>query len=120
MATKKKTTKAATPKNAKAPKKAPPKAKKPLVLIPGAIDARLIGRMARAVVLRVADMDGSGEDKHAKAVRVVAAKVDAALVWPATPVGLIAEALDGIAAQILLGAVVKHAYNALKSEGKIR
>ena len=113
----------------KAPAKKPAAKKTPIkkaaaavssVLMPGALDPRQLGRMARAVVMKLAESGKTGEEKHAEAVAIVARKVDAALVWPATPAGLVAEALDGVAAQILLGAVVKHAYNALKSEGKIR
>ena len=111
-----------TPKAPKA-KKAAPKAKKGasnVAFMPGALDPRSLGRMARQVVIQIAQTDCAGADKHARAVAAIARKIDAALIWPATPAGLVAEALDGIAARILLGAVIKHAYNALKSEGKIR
>ena len=128
-AKKKTATKAkATPKK-KAPAKKPAAKKAPIkkaaaavssVLVPGALDPRQLGRMARAVVMRLAESDKPGEKKHAEAVAIVARKVDAALVWPATPAGLVAEALDGVAAQILLGAIVKHAHDALKREGKIK
>ena len=126
---KKTTTKAKATTKKKAPAKKPAAKKAPIkkaaaavssVLVPGALDPRHLGRMARAVVMKLAESDKTGEEKHAEAVAIVARKVDAALVWPATPAGFVAEALDGVAAQILLGAIVKHAYNALKAEGKIQ
>jgi hypothetical protein len=122
-AKKKTTTKAKAAPKKTTTKKAPIKKAAAAVsaaFAPGSLDPRQLGRMARAVVMALAESNKPGAEKHAEAVAAVARKVDAALVWPATPAGFVAEAMDGVAAQILLGAVVKHAYNALKSEGKIQ
>lgn len=116
--------KAVARKRKAAPKKVAPKAPKKVLapvaaLIPPGIDARFLGRLARKAVLGMASKSGTGEERHVAAVAIVAKKVDSALVWPMTPAGLLAESLDGFVAKLLIGSIVKGAYDALKAEGKV-
>ena len=122
-AAKKPAAKKASPKPKAAPK--PPAKKTPIVervldVLPAPLDPKLLGREARRAVLAFAEVSGmDGAAKRRAAVERVALMVDAALVWPMTPIGRLAETLDGPAAKILLGAVVEHAYQDLKSRGQI-
>jgi hypothetical protein len=88
-------------------------------LIPPPLDPGGLAEWAREAVIAATDVDGDGRDRHKAAVRMLARKIDQALRWPVSPLGLIAEAVDGPAARILLGAVVKHAYQALESDGAV-
>jgi len=78
-------------------------------LSPRALDV-LIRREVRAAV----GMNGDGEAKHRHVVRRVARQLDAALIWPGTPAGLLAEALDGPALELLIGAMVKAVYEEIR------
>ena len=88
------------------------------IRIPKALDPMRLGEFAREAVLEFAALDQPGKQKHRAAVRRVAKVVDKAIEVPG-PIGLLVEIFDGPLARLLLGAVVKHAYNALVAEGAI-
>lgn len=88
------------------------------IRIPKALDPLKLGGFAREAVLKFATRDDSGRAKHRAAVRAVAKEVDRAIKVPG-PIGMVVEIFDGPIARILVGAIVKHAYNALVAEGVI-
>lgn len=88
-------------------------------LLPPALDPAHLADLARKAVLAAAKGEGTGHQRHAAAVTMLARKADEAMVWPATPIGLIVEAVDGLAARLLLGAIVRHAYTVLEREGLV-
>ena len=90
------------------------------IIIPPALDPMALGKLARSAVLALAVGGvGTGHERHAAAVRDVSRRVDAALDWGPSPLGLLAEAVDGPIAKFLVGTIVRHAYMVLRAEGKV-
>lgn len=90
------------------------------IRIPSPIDPQMIGELAEQAVLKVAELTAPGEEKHRLAVKMVAEKVDELLKFGNGPVGIVLEAIDGAAAELIVGAFVKFAYNQLVERGIIK
>ena len=88
-------------------------------IIPPALDPSHLAELAEQAVRRAARGGAEGRDRHRVAVAELARLIDTALVWPPTPLGIAMEALDGLAAKLILGAIVKHAFQRLREAGEV-
>ena len=88
------------------------KAKKPLIKIPK-IDMGEVRSFAESAVRGLVREQIPGPDKHEAAVKQVAEFIDAKLEFGDGVIGSIAESLDGPAAKLLVGFIVKEAYEEL-------
>jgi hypothetical protein len=86
-------------------------------LLPPPLDPNFLVSLAEKLILEAGDAPGAGHIKHKVVVDALTKAADAAMVWPPTPAGVVAEVLDGPAARLLLGAVVRHVYGRLKKAG---
>ena len=88
---------------------------------PKPLSPKLIKKLAEKAVLKVTSEGLTGAIAHKAAYAKLAKAIDKALKWPPTPLGLLAETLDGPAAAIvirLLGGFVENAYRKLKKKAK--
>lgn len=89
---------------------------------PKALSPKKLAKLAKAAVLQIASSELKGDAAHKEATRIFAKKVDKALKWPMTPLGLALELADGPAALIatrLLGGFVQNAWEKLRKKGTV-
>jgi hypothetical protein len=88
---------------------------------PYPLSPKQIADLALDAVVKAAKRGRSGPAAHRSATRILARSIDKALVWPPTPLGLLAETLDGPAAAVtirLIGGFVQDAYDTWSAKGK--
>ena len=89
-------------------------------IIPAARAAGYFRRLAREAVLAVAKSGkGTGTERHAAAVAAVAKQMLSEQVWPEPYDQMMAEIVDGPEVRLVLGPIVRHAYNVLRDEGHL-
>lgn len=75
------------------------------------IDLNVIRDLAIEAVAQQVGQNRTSKAKKHRATKQVCRAIDALLVWPRTPFGLVAEALDGPAVR-LIAAIVEEVYQA--------
>lgn len=81
-----------------------------LAALPQALAGVDLDRLAERAVRAAQGLVGDGPARHRRAVRLLAQELDEAIEWGPGPAGRIAEALDGPVLQLLLGGIVRAAY----------
>lgn len=81
-----------------------------LASLPQALAGVDLDRLAERAVRAAQGLVGDGPARHRRAVRLLAQELDDAIEWGPGPAGRIAEALDGPVLQLLLGGIVRAAY----------
>lgn len=84
---------------------------------PFSLSPKQIASLATEAVLETEKAKRKGGGAHRHATRILARKIDDLLKWPPTPLGLLAETLDGAAAALtmrILGGFVEDAWDRLQ------
>lgn len=85
----------------------------------GKIDWKLVEEKAGEFIAEAAKDLDPGEEKAKRVLDQLVRWIDEKLVFPATPAGLVAEALDGPVLRALLGGFVHAHYQRMRAAGEV-